>query len=139
MKSIGDAAAGFSAVFDAERLAIRVRGWGFWSADVCGAFATTVSEVCSASPKGSSLLMDMTDLKPLRDEGQRAFGLLIGQLRQLGVGSTSVTTSSHLTKLQLLRLVAENGMKDSVQFKTAETAPAGETPTGTIQKERTNR
>src|SRR5260221_4131523 len=101
MKSIGDAAAGFSAALDAEHRAIRVRGWGFWSADVCEAFAPTVSEVCSASLKGAALFIDMSDLKPLRDEGQRSFSILIRQLRRLGVGPTSVTTTSHLTKLQL--------------------------------------
>jgi len=63
-------------------------------------------------------LMDMTALKPLREEGQQSFGALLQLLRTLGVGRVAVATASHLTKLQLLRLVAEHGTKDSVDFTT---------------------
>src|SRR5579871_4624658 len=105
MKSVGDASAGFSAEFDAESGAVRVRGWGFWSALVSTSFPTAVSEVCKTSPKGSLLVMDMNELKPLREEGQQSFGALIRMLPGLGVSKTSVLTASQLTKLQLLRLV----------------------------------
>ena len=116
MKRVGDDSAGFSAAYDAERGEVRVRGWGFWSVEVAQEFASTVSDMCRASPRGAGLLIDMTDLKPLRDEGQRSFGALVGMLRALGVGRTTVVTASHLTKLQLLRIVAERDAKDSVVF-----------------------
>jgi hypothetical protein len=116
MKRIGDEKAGFSTDFDASVGAVRVRGWGFWDAKVSDAFATTVADVFRVSPKGSALLMDMADLKPLREEGQRSFGVLIRSLKELGVARTVIATTSHLTRLQLLRLVAENGTKESVQF-----------------------
>lgn len=115
-----------------------MRGWGFWNPNVADAFAATVSEVCNASPRGAALLMDMSELKPLREEGQRSFGTLIRLLRGLGVGRTAVTTASHLTKLQLLRLVAEHGAKDSVQF-TSTDADCGQVVTDRMKKERTNR
>jgi hypothetical protein len=116
MKRVGDDVSGFSADYDAEVGAVRVRAWGFWSASIAEVFAGTVSDTCRSSPKGTHLIMDMTDLKPLREEGQRSFGDLVSRLRELGVGRTTVTTASHLTKLQLLRLVAENAPKDSVEF-----------------------
>jgi hypothetical protein len=122
MKRFGDAAAGFSAEFDTEIGTVRVRGWGFWSASVSAAFPTAVYEVCKASPKGSSLAMEMNELKPLREEGQRSFGALIRMLPGLGVGKVSVCTASHLTRLQLLRLVAEHGMKDAVEFTSSQAA-----------------
>jgi hypothetical protein len=125
MKRIGDDNAGFSADYDPELRAVRVRAWGFWSVAVALDFARTVSEVCRANPRGAALFMDMTDLKPLRDEGQRSFGILIGSLRDLGVGRTTVTTGSHLTRLQLLRLVAEHGAKENVTFAAPDEDLAG--------------
>lgn len=137
MKRVGDTAAGFSVVFDPESAAVKVRGWGFWSAAISSSFATSVSEVCNANPRGSALVIDMSDLKPLREEGQQAFSMLMRLLRGLGVGKTTVATTSHLTKLQLLRLVADQGMKDSVQFTNA----SGEKGlvTDQPQRERTQR
>jgi hypothetical protein len=139
MKRVGDATAGFSAVFDPDAGAVKVRGWGFWPPGVSSSFATSVSEVCSASPRGASLVVDMTDLKPLREEGQQSFCTLLRLLRGLGVGKTTVATSSHLTKLQLLRLVSEHGLRDAIQFTSGE----GQAPNGLMandaQGERTNR
>jgi len=123
MKRVGDDLSGFSTDYDGEVGAVRVRAWGFWSAPIAQAFSQAVSDACRASPKGAPLLMDMTDLKPLREEGQRAFGGLVGCLRELGVSRTTVTTSSHLTKLQLLRLVAEHAAKDSVEFAPTDLGP----------------
>lgn len=122
MKSVGDASAGFSVEFDPEIGAIRLRGWGFWSVAVSTSLPTAVAEVCKASPKGSALVMDMNALKPFRDEGQKSFGALIRMLPGLGVAKTSVQTASQLTRLQLLRLVAEHGMKHAVEFTTSQAA-----------------
>jgi len=116
MITIGDQSAGFSAGFDPKAGKVHVRGWGFWTRDIADAFDATVSQVCRSSPRGSPVLIDMSDLKPLREEGQQAFGALVRRLRSLGVGRTAIATSSQLTKLQLLRLVTEHGMKDSVCF-----------------------
>jgi hypothetical protein len=122
MKSVGDATAGFSAEFDSESGAVRVRAWGFWNASVSSSFPTAVYEVCKASPMGSSLVMDMNELKPLREEGQKSFGAFVRMLPGLGIAKTSIRTASQLTKLQLLRLVAEHGMKHAVEFTVSEGA-----------------
>lgn len=123
MNRVGDQLCGFSADYDVEVGVVRVRAWGFWSVSVAETFTQAVLDACRASPKGAPLLMDMTELKPLREEGQRAFGSLLGRLRELGVARTTVTTASHLTKLQLLRLVAEHAPGDSVEFAPTDRGP----------------
>jgi hypothetical protein len=110
MDRIGNDDAGFSVVFDSATGAVCVQAWGFWNAEIAGAFDATVQKVCLTSPKGSSLVMDMSRLKPMREEGQRSFGKLMAALRALGIINTTVVTTSQLTKLQLLRLSAEAGV-----------------------------
>ncbi len=119
MKRIGDDDAGFTVEFDPGVGAVRVRGWGFWNTTVSEAFANVVAEVCGASPHGSSLLLDMSALRPLREEGQKAFGRIMGQLRDFGVERVAVETSSHLVRLQLLRLATEHGALSALQFTGA--------------------
>jgi len=126
MKRIGDDQAGFSVAMDTEVGAIRVRGWGFWSVEVASVFAQTVGEACLAGPKGAALLVDMTGLKPMRDEGQQSFGALIAALPRLGIARATVATDSHLTKLQLLRLVTEHGTKGCVEVTTRAADPVNE-------------
>ncbi len=131
MKRVGTEQAGFSVVFDAEARAVRVRAWGFWSADVAAAFAKTIVDVCLGTPKGGVLFLDMTGLKPMRDEGQASFGTLMASLPKLGIARAIVTIDNPLTKLQLLRLAAEHGRKDCVEF-TSGTADSSQV----AQKER---
>src|SRR5262252_1807029 len=119
MKRFGDEKAGFSAAYEAMAGVIRVRAWGFWSAEVSAAFEPAVTEVCKSSPKGLPLQLEMAALKPLREEGQRSFGALIRALPGLGTGRVTISTASQLTKLQLLRLVAEHGSTQSIDFTSA--------------------
>jgi hypothetical protein len=119
VKRAGNDKAGFSVEFDPEVGAIRVRGWGFWDTEIADAFAPAVADVCRNNPKGTHLRMEMDGLKPLRDEGQRSFGDLLRYLRGLGVGRTTISTASHLTKLQLLRLVAEHAAGHPIEFTMA--------------------
>jgi hypothetical protein len=60
--------------------------------------------------------MDMRQLKPLREEGQASFSMLAGALASLGVSRVLVHLSSHLVRLQLLRLIGARGVKDAFQF-----------------------
>jgi hypothetical protein len=141
MKRVGDDQAGFSVAFDTELGAVRVRGWGFWSVEVATAFAKTVGDVCHTSPKGSALLMEMTGLKPMRDEGQQSFGALVAALPKLGIARTTVTTDSPLTKLQLLRLASEHAIKGSIEVTASAADPIDEilTQGQTMLKERTSK
>jgi hypothetical protein len=116
MKRVGDDLSGFSVVFDTEARAVRVRAWGFWNADIAASFANTVAEVCAGGPTGGFLLLDMTGLRPMRDEGQASFGSLLTALPKLGIQRAAVASDNPLTRLQLLRLVAEHGRKNCVEF-----------------------
>ncbi len=116
MNRIGNDEAGFSVAFDSAASTVSVRGWGFWGPDVANAFDSAVQKACLTSPKGSALVIDMSQLKPMREEGQRAFTRLMSALRGLGIVSTMIMTTSQLTKMQLLRLSAEAGAAGSVKF-----------------------
>src|SRR5690349_1619833 len=107
MQRIGDDTTGFTVEVPSPG-SIRVTGWGFWSVDVALAFANTVIDACRAQPRGASLRIDMSKLKPMRDQGQQAFGALMRAVRDLGLSTTSVVTANPLTKLQLVRLATES-------------------------------
>src|SRR5687767_13323521 len=115
MQRVGDDSTGFSVDHpDAGR--ILVKGWGFWSVAVASAFAPTVMEGCKGRPRGTILILDMVDLKPMREEGQQSFSRLLTALSNLGIAQVSVITTNALTKLQLLRLVTESATGAHVEW-----------------------
>lgn len=116
MQTIGTPEAGFSVGLDTNGNVVRVVGWGFWDPDVASDFDRIVIEVCRYVPMGTSVVMDMSLLKPLRDEGQRAFAKTITMLKDSRITKVSVITQSQLTKLQLLRIAREAAPKERVQF-----------------------
>jgi hypothetical protein len=109
MQKVGDDSAGFSVDFPLTGGTL-VMGWGFWSSDVAKAFASTVIEACRRQRRGPALMLDLRELKPMRDEGQRTFSDLLRSLPTLGIAQTSIVTTNPLTKLQLVRLVKESGV-----------------------------
>jgi hypothetical protein len=113
--SVGDDQAGFF-IDDLATGNVYVRAWGFWSAEVAQAFGGTVQAACNGKPAGTELVMDMTELKPMREEGQKSFAALMRALPGQGIPIT-IETASHLTKLQLLRIVTEQGAAGSVRFE----------------------
>ena len=117
MDRFGDEGAGFSIEFDAAAGAVSVRAWGFWGADVAKAFGPAVRDACSNKPAGTLVRMDMTALKPMREEGQLSFGSIVSQLPQLGIGQLRIQTASQLTKLQLVRIASEHGKMQFVQVE----------------------
>jgi hypothetical protein len=116
MERVGDDLSGFSIGYDSIRETIHVKAWGFWSVDVAEAFGERVVEACLQRPRGSLLALDMSDLKPMREEGQRSFGNLIRSLAGLGIARTSIVTASHMTKLQLVRLATEYGGGTGIEW-----------------------
>jgi hypothetical protein len=91
-------------------------GWGFWSVPVALAFASAVVDACKVQPKGLTLAIDMTRLKPMREEGQKSFALLMRSLKDVGVARTSVVTANPLTKLQLVRLTSESAPGATIEW-----------------------
>jgi hypothetical protein len=113
---MGDEQAGFSVSFDATTSTVRVRAWGFMSPEVAGAFGVLVRDACRSSPRRSALVMDMNELKPMRDEGQASFCKLMEALPSLHMSSTTVLVTSQLVKLQLLRLANQTAAKGLLRF-----------------------
>jgi hypothetical protein len=112
MDRVGDEHAGFSFGYDASRDIFEVIAWGFWNADMALAFGVEVLAALRRRFGSKRLALDMSDLKPMRDEGQQSCANLFRALSDLGVTSTIIVTTSHLTKLQLMRLATESGAVD---------------------------
>ncbi len=113
MESFGDERAGFSVDYDPATKTVHVHGWGFWGAEVASAFGDAVEQACRTSPHGARLRMDLADLKPMRDEGRRSFGDLVGALPRLGIDDATIAIGSQITKLQLLRIVTTSTARTS--------------------------
>jgi hypothetical protein len=113
---MGDDRAGFSVTVDAMTATVRVRAWGFMSPGVAQAFGVMVRDACRISRKPSALVMDMTQVKPMCDEGQESFGILMDALPGLRMSSTTVMVVSQLVKLQLLRIANQSAARGSLRF-----------------------
>jgi hypothetical protein len=109
MLRVGTDSAGFSIDSPASG-GIVVVGWGFWSVEVATAFALSVIDACRARPRGAALVFEMSNLKPMRDEGQQSFSAILRALPGLGVARTSMVTTNPLTRMQLTRLATESGI-----------------------------
>lgn len=116
MRTVGNSDAGFSVTYDASNSAVRVVGWGFWPVEVAGALDKAVLGEYRAAPIGSRVVFDVSGLKPMRDEAQKAFAALLLVLKAHGVPKVSFVTTSHLTKLQFMRIANEAGLSDKVTF-----------------------
>lgn len=111
MTRIGDDTAGFSIRNDdAVPGRILITAWGFWSVDVATVFASTAIARIRERPKGAQILLDMRELKPMREQGQEAFATLLRALPGLGVVKTQILTTSPLTRLQLVRVATQPGI-----------------------------
>ena len=104
---VGDKNAGFSTDPDPQASVIRVRGWGFWSAELGVAFGGKVFAACR-NLEGGLLLLDFGDLKPMRDEGQESLRTVFTGLPQFRF---SIATKNHLLKLQCMRLATAQAVK----------------------------
>jgi hypothetical protein len=112
--AFGDSKGGFRTSAGAGVL--RVKGWGFWPKDVAKAFGPAVCGACRKMPGVRSLDLDMTGLQPMRDEGQEGFAQIMSAISEMSLSEVVITTSSHITKLQLLRLAREKAPKGVVRF-----------------------
>jgi hypothetical protein len=107
---------GYGVEWDETTPALRVKVWGFWSQSTADSFAQSVIDSCGTAPRGLTIIIDAIGLKPQREVGQKAFGMLMTALARLAVKRVDVTTDSSLAKLQLLRLAQENGAKRIFHF-----------------------
>ena len=124
MDRIGDDQSGFSIRYDPVDGRIEVTGWGFWNVEVATTFATTVMAALRGRPEAKQLLLDMGELKPMREEGQKSFANLIRALPSLGVTRAHIATTSQLTELQLVRIATETGTSTTIHWISSTNALA---------------
>jgi hypothetical protein len=115
VQRFGNDDSGFS-ITNEEVAHVRVEGWGFWDPDVAADFERATLEACREAQRPLQLELDMTRLRPQRDEGQAAFKRLLAALTALGAERAVVRAASALTKMQLMRIVRENTPKGLVEF-----------------------
>ncbi len=115
MERVGDDFAGFSVEFDRADRVMHVRAWGFWSQEVATSFDNVVGKACLRQSPWMELLVDMDELRPMRDEGQKSVGQFFARMKSLGVSGATVRASSPLTRLQVIRIVNERGLKDMIR------------------------
>jgi hypothetical protein len=115
MRRVGDDTAGFSVDLPGGP-GIVVKGWGFWRREVAAPFAGRVVEVCRSQPRGAGLRLDMSELKPMREEGQQSFRDLLRSLPGLGLSRVLIITGNPLTRMQLTRLATDTGTYDSIEW-----------------------
>jgi hypothetical protein len=101
---------------------VHVRLWGFWPVEVAVQFVPSVAAACQEMGGVNRLEVDANELKPLREEGQIAFGGLLAQLPLLKVAHASISTTNALTRLQLMRLVKQSPAKGLVQMTSPRAA-----------------
>lgn len=93
---------------------LSVATWGFWSADFVAEFLPAVLAALERRGKGPSLVIDLKQLRPLRDEGQTAFRSLMTRVLSDESARLELRGASALTKLQMLRLIRELRAQDRV-------------------------
>jgi hypothetical protein len=123
MQRVGDESAGFTVEVTAPDR-VQVRAWGFWSVQVASAFEPTVAEACRRQAKGGTVVLDMGEVKPMREEGQQAVCHLVRALPTLGITRVSIVTTNPLTKLQLVRLVTESRTSATIEWVAGATNQA---------------
>jgi len=112
---VGDTESGFTVSYDAATHVVGVDAWGFWGVGIAPKFRDAVLDACRIDAQVRRLEMRMTQLKPLREEGEQAWLQILARLPTTGIEVVVVMTNS-LTKLQLLRIAKQSASKDIVQF-----------------------
>jgi hypothetical protein len=114
---VGSELAGFEVLAD-ETGAVFVRAWGFWDVEVANQFGDAVVGALEGKPNVPQVVMDMSELRPMREEGQDSFGRVVKTLSSRGISRVTVATTSQLVRLQLIRLANANAPKGFVEFTT---------------------
>ena len=107
MIRLGDETAGFSV--HRTSAGVGVEAWGFWSVELALQFAPVVTGALDGIHGEVQVLVDVARLRPLRNEGQRAFESLLSWAAQGRGWPVLIRSPSALTKLQMLRLVRRLG------------------------------
>jgi hypothetical protein len=114
MRETSDSSGGFA--YEVAGNVVKVSGWGFWSEQICAAFASKVLDEFQSQGADTTVELSFGNLKPLRDAGQTAVKLLFDLARRGVIGHIEARVDSELTKLQLKRIAFDMGAGDVVTF-----------------------
>jgi hypothetical protein len=126
MPRVGNDQAGFS--IEEGPHAVRVQVWGFWDSPVAAAFPKAVIDACRAARSPVHLLVDATDLKPQREEGQAALEDLFELLAHAAIARADIRVPNAITRMQMVR-IARGVDAPGWSYSFAENAITG-APTG---------
>ena len=100
----GSEESGFSVASEGGTI-VRVHAWGFWDPQLAATFPTAVADACRGR-RPVDLLLDVSRLKPQRDEGQEAFRQLMLAIKTT-VRRVGVVVTNTITRMQLARISRE--------------------------------
>lgn len=115
MPQFGDEKEGFS--IESGPGEVLIKAWGFWSAELSLRFAPAVSAALTESPRGAPIVLDVAELRPLREEGQEAFGALLSHTLAVGTREVMIRSASALTRLQMMRLAKAAGSAGRIKVE----------------------
>lgn len=111
----GDQEEGFDV--DNRHGSVVVIARGFWSAELASQLVVAVLPLVRGGEASTRLVLELAELRPLRDEGQAAFKELISLSLSGGMREVVIRSPSALTKLQMLRIAREAGVSDKVRIE----------------------
>jgi hypothetical protein len=115
-RSEGTQESGYDVGLDPNASIVRARVWGFWDAPMAVSFTNTVLEGVRKAQRPTEVTIDALELRPQRDDVQELFAKLLVTFQRAGLHRLTFVVTSSVTKMQLGRLVRENGARNWVQF-----------------------
>ncbi len=105
---------GFSVDWSGDSVVVVARG--FWGAELASQLGPAVMEALRRRGGRPALVLDVAELRTLRDEGQSAFKSLIIEALSGLARTIRIRGASALTKLQMMRIARETGKCERVQL-----------------------
>lgn len=102
MQLFGNDSEGFVVETEGRRVFLSARG--FWGAELASQLVPALIPELDRHKGQFSLELDLTELRPLRDEGQAAFRTLFSEALARNFSQIYIRSASALTKLQMMRI-----------------------------------
>jgi len=109
----GDESEGFTIDNGGDFVLVTARG--FWSAETADKMAESV--LTALAGRRQPLIFELSELRPLRDEGQLAFKALFKRALARGTPRIVVRSASAMTKLQMMRIARETGQEQLIRVE----------------------
>jgi hypothetical protein len=117
--NVGSEAGGFRILGSTDGN-LRIAAWGYWPADVVGAFSAKATASTQALVAVGIFVFDCKELKPQGTDGQDAIRALFRVLARLPFAKGIIVKGNAMTCMQLARLLRECGAEKRIEFADAE-------------------